>query len=73
MVEFTAKKTETVIRAVSYIPKRFSGNMQDILKDQIKLLKMKTKMSEMKNTLVRMNGKSGIAEGRKERLVKLKA
>lgn len=64
MVEFTAKKIETVIRAVSDIPKKFSGNMQDILKDQIKLLKMKTKMSEMKNTLVRMNGKSGIAEGK---------
>ena len=42
--------------------KKFSGNIKISKKTQIKLLKMKTKISEMKNTLIRINGQSGIAE-----------
>lgn len=42
--------------------KKLSGNVKHIKKTEIKLREMKTKMSEVKNTLDGINGKLDIAE-----------
>lgn len=58
-----AKKSLRVIITYTLYVQKLNRDMECIKQTQIELLEMKTAISEMKNTLERINGRLDIARG----------